>query len=125
MKGTAVPLSTSKGKVFFFPDGTLAFDAWATQAFHLQGAKAISVYYSRPLARLVLQPMENGDRGVPLEKTQAGGVIAFRAADFLDHVEALPFTTEKFEAEYLTDVKLIVIPRLISRTPHSEVMIPW
>jgi hypothetical protein len=96
-------------KVLIRPDGTFEFDRKAAKAFHLNDAHSLSVFYSGPSSRFVLEPLSKAQSGVTLEKTQEGGVVAYRAADFLDGAGVLPVTHKKYDARYYADLHVIVV----------------
>lgn len=101
-------------RVMIRPDGTFVFDRKAVAALGLKRANCISVFYSRPDERFALQPLKGGN-GVPLDRLRTGGMVAHRAADFLDDVGVLPATATKYPAQFYADVNMIVIRNVAVR----------
>ncbi len=99
--------ANESAKVLIHPDGTFTFERKAVLAFRLANAHSISVFYSFPSSRFVLQPVQEGT-GVPLERV-AGGIVARQAADFLGGVGVLPARKRKYDAQYDADTNMIVV----------------
>lgn len=95
-------------RVLIRPDGTFVFDRKAVAALGLKRANCISVFYSRPDERFALRPLKGGI-GVALEKSQAGRMVAYRAADFLDGVGVLPAKATEYPAQFYADLNMIVV----------------
>jgi|SRR5579872_2783724 len=108
-------------QVLICPDGTLAFDRRAVEAFRLRDAHSISVYYSSASGQFALQPIKaNGsDRGVSLDK-KGNWLIAYCAADFLDGAGVLPRKPTKYDAQYYADLNTIVVRNVVVKKGRHQ-----